>query len=61
MNLVRTGWEVHDQGQYMEVLPQDDLKEHLAGDECWCKPRIESVLDGQPDKIIIHEALDGRD
>lgn len=54
----RTGWEVWDMVIYVEVLPQDDIKEHWAGDECWCNPSIEPVNDR---KLIAHYAADGRD
>ena len=45
----------------MEIVPQDDVQEHLAGDECWCNPKVEHVEDGTPDTIIDHYASDGRE
>lgn len=48
-------------GTYFEILPQDDIREHFAGDECWCNPRIEYEPDGQPDQMIVHNAKDNRE
>ena len=58
--LKRNGWELFQQPTYMEVIPQDDNKEHLAGDECWCKPKVEKIEDGNPPLLISHNALDKR-
>lgn len=57
----RISWESIDMGLYFEITPVGDLKEHYAGDECWCEPRIEYVPDGTPDRMIIHNAADNRE
>ena len=51
-----TAWRSEDYGTYWEVIPVDDSRMHLAGDECWCNP--ETLEDERP--IISHRALDGR-
>lgn len=60
----RTGWEMWERGTFNEVLPQDDLKEHLLGDECWCNPKVEHV-EGVPaggvDVLITHNSADKRE
>lgn len=61
MELKRTGWETWDRGSFMEVLPQDDLKEHWLGDECWCNPRLEEVEGGMPNIMIVHSSADQRE
>lgn len=48
-------WITEDFKQYIEVRPQTDTKQHLAGDECWCKPLIDRD-NGRP--IIIHKERD---
>ncbi len=60
----RTGWEMWERGSFNEVLPQDDLKEHFLGDECWCNPIIENVTGvppGNPDILITHNSADKRE
>ena len=37
-----------------EVTPIDDLKPHIEGAGCWCKP-----FDG--DGVLVHNALDARE
>lgn len=62
MKLKRTGWIVSDRDTFVEVWPQDDDKEHLLGDECWCIPRTEELkpeYSARP--IVIHNAIDGRE
>lgn len=44
--------------QVANVLPVNDLKEHIETPYCWCEPLIE-YKDGV--KIIIHNSLDGRE
>lgn len=68
-------WNVQFNGSFFEVVPVDDLKEHGAGDECDCNPKVERsmrvhrLLKGtifdvpkeleQP--IIIHNSFDQRE
>ncbi len=40
------------------VVPVGDLIDHVDGDDCICGPRVEMVSGG---RIVIHEALDGRE
>lgn len=61
----RTGWHVITYGTYdctplfVDVSPQDDKKDHLAGDECWCIPRVLREIDALP--VISHNSLDKRE
>lgn len=41
------------------VIPVGDLKAHLDGRHCWCKPRIETYDNGNT--LISHNAADGRE
>lgn len=52
-------WRVEDFGQYIEVTPEHDIKEHWAGDECWCQPR--RVEDRGDRPVISHNSLDKRE
>lgn len=38
----------------LEVLPRNDLREHVFGRKCWCKPFEE-------DDVIVHNSMDGRE
>lgn len=37
-----------------EVTPLNDLREHIEGVKCWCKPRMD-------EDVIVHNSLDGRE
>ena len=37
-----------------EVMPLEDLKPHLEGIACWCKPFDD-------DGVLVHNALDARE
>lgn len=39
----------------INIIPINDLIEHIESSLCWCKPRI---LD---DNIILHNSADGRE
>jgi hypothetical protein len=42
------------------VIPNNDLKSHVdTGEWCHCQPRIETAENGN--KIVIHNAYDGRE
>lgn len=45
----------------MEVVPVNDIQEHLLGDECWCLPKVEKVFGGVPDTMITHNSKDRRE
>jgi len=45
-----TDWHVEYKGSFFEVLPDDDTKEHLLGDECWCKPKVQRSV--RPNKYL---------
>lgn len=49
-------WEVQFNGAFFEVIPVDDSKDHLLGDECWCQPRTERSL--QPNKYLRNTSFD---
>ena len=40
----------------VHVLPLNDLREHTASADCWCKP----TLDGD-DPIYVHHSMDRRE
>ncbi len=37
-----------------EVTPVGDLKPHVAGEDCWCKPKLD-------DGVLVHNAMDKRE
>jgi hypothetical protein len=39
----------------VEVVPMNDIREHVPGMRCWCQPEVDDCL------VIIHNALDRRD
>ena len=41
----------------LHVVPINDLREHVASKDCWCKP----TEDDQVDDVWIHHAMDGRE
>lgn len=43
----------------IHVLPIKDLREHDETVGCWCEPHIEIV--GEDGRVIVHDALDGRE
>lgn len=54
-----SNWQWVDYDQYVEVVPLNDIKEHYAGDECWCEPR--RVDDEGERPVISHNAADKRE
>ncbi len=46
------GWFVL--GGPAEVVPRADLRPHVSGMVCWCKPMDD-------EGVIVHNALDGRE
>lgn len=46
----------------VHVVPQDDLIEHTASDDCACGPTLEPVerSDGTTGYLHVHHALDGQ-
>lgn len=59
MNIKRTGWNWYKRSGFDEIVPQDDTKEHLLGDECWCKPQTR--LDPKYQPQIVHNSADKRE
>lgn len=51
----------HNQGgkilKMIDVMPIDDIEEHIPGTTCWCFPRWEEY---KGEIIVIHNAFDGR-
>ena len=41
----------------LHVVPINDLREHVASKDCWCKP----TEDDKFDDIWIHHAMDRRE
>lgn len=38
----------------INVMPANDLREHVGNCDCWCKPAIDGSL-------VIHNAMDNRE
>lgn len=38
-----SNWETINHQTSVDVVPMDDAKEHGYGDECWCKPDVETT------------------
>ena len=41
------------------ILPVDDIKDHIEESTCECCPEVEIIENG--DMLIIHNAYDGRE
>lgn len=54
-----TGWRVEDCGEWVDVLPVDDLLDHEPGAGCVCGPSVETALGARP--LVSHASLDGRE
>lgn len=50
-------WRTKDFGEYVEVTPIGDTKQHNAGDECWCSPKVIREKNNRP--VISHQADNG--
>jgi len=42
----------------INVLPVNDLKEHVENTTCWCNPKVE-IVNGE--MLVIHNSKDGRE
>jgi hypothetical protein len=40
----------------IHVLPVNDLREHTASSDCWCKPALDA-----DDSIYVHHSMDRRE
>jgi len=58
---MKKGWFNRIHLTFVEVIPLNDTREHLLGDECWCGPRLEKVPYGRPDLMIVHHSNDKRE
>lgn len=45
------------ENDYMHVIPENDLREHVSTPDCWCKP---SQDDEEP-SLWVHHSLDRRE
>lgn len=54
----KQGWKEFEIVVY-NVLPTNDLKEHIENGSCFCSPKIEKQENGSI--LIIHNSLDGRE
>lgn len=52
------GWKELEIPVY-NVLPRNDLKEHVENGSCFCNPKIEKLENGSI--LIIHNSLDKRE
>ena len=50
------GWIVlrDEDGAVVHVLPVEDLRDHYAGADCWCRPT-------EDEGIAVHSSLDQRE
>lgn len=39
-----------------EIIPMNDLRDHIEGEYCWCKPYID-----EQENVIVHNSMDGRE
>lgn len=46
-----------DLRQAVHVIPLNDLREHTASADCWCKPTEDYEWPG----IWVHHSMDGRE
>lgn len=51
-------WVMHDDGDTLHITPPDDAVGHELAEDCVCGPLLEDL--GGGDKLVAHEALDGR-
>lgn len=58
-NLSGAGWRVFQdlEARQAHVLPINDLRDHAAKPDCWCKPK----QDEEFPTVHVHNALDGRE
>ena len=56
-----TGWGVYENadGTEINVIPENDVKRHIYGDMCKCRPTKEAADDGTP--MYVHNSYDGRE
>ena len=46
-----------NQPEALHIVPINDLREHVASKDCWCKP----TEDDQIEDVWIHHAMDERE
>lgn len=51
-------WKMHDDGDTLHITPPGDAVAHELEEDCVCGPFVEDL--GGGDKLVAHEALDGR-
>jgi hypothetical protein len=39
-----------------EIIPLDDLSQHISGEGCWCEPEMDEETE-----MLIHNSADGRE
>lgn len=56
-----SGWSVFekDDGSEVNVIPENDLRMHLYGTLCRCRPSKEVTDEGVP--LYVHNSYDGRE
>jgi hypothetical protein len=54
-------WQAVEYLTFVEVVPVDDDREHLLGDECWCNPTVEIAPNEFAKSLITHHSHDGRE
>ena len=48
------GWVAEKTGNFVDVKPVNDMKEHINGEDCWCQPSYENG-------VFTHNAMDCRE
>ncbi len=53
-------WRATCYGDFVDMVPVADTRDHYLGDECWCLPVKRDILQVEPRMMIGHRAMDGR-
>jgi hypothetical protein len=48
----------HESPNNIHVIPLNDIREHWALPECWCKPTLDDEYAGT---VYVHHSADGRE
>lgn len=53
--MLSKGWKLDPDARHL--MPIDDLREHVASPQCWCRP----IKDCESARLNIHNSLDRRE
>lgn len=56
-----TGWGVYENeaGTEVNVIPENDIRHHIYGSMCKCRPTKDATDEGVP--MFVHQSYDGRE